>query len=118
MVDKNLKQKIRDRFVAAEKDGHLKVTHAESKKLKNPQTATQYWVTFAPSLALKPNAKKSNDSRTVDPFANPDKELVVTDDVNGDGEYKLLLNKFPVVPEHSLLVTSEFKDQKSAFNAE
>lgn len=114
MIEENLKQKIHDKFVAAKKNGHLKVTHAESKKLKDPQTTTQYWVTFAPSLALKPDAKKDSDSKAEDPFANPDKELVVTEDLNGDGEYKLLLNKFPVVPEHSLLVTSEFKDQRSA----
>lgn len=114
MIEENLKQKIHDKFVAAKKNGHLKVTHAESKKLKDPQTTTQYWVTFAPSLALKPDANKNSNSKAEDPFANPDKELVVTEDLNGDGEYKLLLNKFPVVPEHSLLVTSEFKDQRSA----
>ncbi|CAI4038377.1 hypothetical protein SMKI_04G7210 [Saccharomyces mikatae IFO 1815] len=114
MIGEDLKQKIHDKFVAAQRDGHLKLTRAESRKLKDPLKATQYWVTFAPSLALKSDGKRSNDSKKEDPFANPDQELVVVDDVNDDGEYKLLLNKFPVVPEHSLLVTSEFKDQKSA----
>lgn len=114
MEGDDLKQKVHDTFVAAEKNEHLKLTHAESKKLKDPLTAIQYWVTFAPSLAFKPKARKGDDKRIDDPFANPDKELVVINDVNGDGEYKLLLNKFPVVSGHILLVTSEFKDQQSA----
>ncbi|CAI4056772.1 hypothetical protein N7582_000700 [Saccharomyces uvarum] len=114
MDGKDLKQKVHDTFVAAKKNGHLKLTQAESKKLKDPLTAVQYWVTFAPSLAFKPKGRKGDDTKMDDPFANPDKELIVIDDLNGDGEYKLLLNKFPVVPEHCLLVTSEFKDQQSA----
>lgn len=68
-----------------------------------------YVVTYAPSLASKP---ERGDQPGRNPFADPEPELTVLDNV-ADGEYKLLLNKFPVVPEHTLLVTNEFKQQTS-----
>ncbi|ODV97975.1 hypothetical protein PACTADRAFT_185676 [Pachysolen tannophilus NRRL Y-2460] len=52
---------------------------------------------------------KLENVQKFDPFLNPDKELVVVDDLFSN--YKILLNKFPVSENHFLLVTKNFVKQ-------
>ncbi|CCK70683.1 bifunctional AP-4-A phosphorylase/ADP sulfurylase KNAG_0F00110 [Huiozyma naganishii CBS 8797] len=111
MIAENLKQLIHEKYEGAVANGDLQLTESSVKKAKDKKSGVQYLVTCAPSLSEKP---KGADQSGGDPFADPAPELVVSKDLNGDGEYQLLLNKFPVVPEHVLLATNEFKDQDSA----
>lgn len=112
MIPKNVSELTKETYENALKSGALKLTETESKKLKDSQSAMQYLVSYAPSLADKPESNESENKE--DPFANPEKDLVVLEDLNGDGKYQLLLNKYPVIPEHTLLVTKEFQNQSSA----
>ncbi|KAH9816284.1 HIT-like domain-containing protein [Melampsora americana] len=75
-------------------------------------------IRYAPSLAKKPVSISSSEvpSHTVDPFAPPYiPELLISQSEDSEGEegYVVLLNKFCVVPRHFLLVTKEYKSQKT-----
>ncbi|KAG2732597.1 hypothetical protein G9P44_005014 [Scheffersomyces stipitis] len=47
------------------------------------------------------------------PFAKPEPELTVLDSYGPNEEFKIVLNKFPVVAQHFMIVTKEFKSQDS-----
>lgn len=109
MLPQNLPELISKKYDEAVDNKHLCFTESTTKKLKDAKTGMGYVVSYAPSLASKP---ERGDNPGRNPFAEPEPELTVLENV-AEGEYKLLLNKFPVVPEHTLLVTNEFKQQSS-----
>ncbi|QLL31172.1 hypothetical protein HG536_0B00330 [Torulaspora globosa] len=109
MLPENVADLISKKYEEAVNNGHLCFTESTTKKLKDANSGMNYVVSYAPSLASKP---ERGDQPDKNPFAEPEPELTVVENV-ADGEYKLLLNKFPIVPEHTLLVTNTFKDQKS-----
>lgn len=111
----DLATKVRETYANAAKNGYVHFFQSDSKKLKDPETGVQYMVTHAPSLLKKPE-RGDKEAEKRNPFAEPEPELTVCEDLFGEGEYKLLLNKFPVVPEHLLLVTKEFKPQTSTLS--
>lgn len=47
------------------------------------------------------------------PFADPEPQLTVVPIFGEEKEFRIVLNKFPVVPAHFMLVTREFKSQNS-----
>ncbi|KAH3899543.1 related to 5',5'''-P-1,P-4-tetraphosphate phosphorylase 2 [Saccharomycodes ludwigii] len=110
-IPDNLHEIVQTKYNKALSDGNLVFTKSESKLLKNTDgnTKNQYWVTYAPSLKEKPERKDITDNEKSNPFAKPEPELTVIDDLEGD--YKLLLNKFPIIPNHLLLVTKSFESQ-------
>jgi ATP adenylyltransferase len=73
-----------------------------------PANTTQFQLRFSPALANKPKSKKSSNSKPVDPFENPPKGLFITDIAPS---HFLVLNKFPVIPDHFILATKAFKQQ-------
>lgn len=113
MIAADIAEQIHNQYETAIKNGSLNLTESTSKKLKDSVSGMPYLVNFAPILAEKPESNSSSESNE-DPFENPCDDLIVSKDINEDGSYKLLLNKYPIVPEHTLLVTNEFKDQSSA----
>ncbi|KAL6942680.1 hypothetical protein ACO0RG_001640 [Hanseniaspora osmophila] len=104
----NLNQLVEDKYKDNLAKGNLVFTDTESKTVKNPALGEKYWVTYAPSLNHKP---ERSDEPTKNPFEDPEPELTVVETVNDD--YRLVLNKFPIIPNHLLLVTKEFKSQNS-----
>lgn len=109
MLPENVAELISKKYEEAVSNGHLCFTESTTKKLKDAKSGMNYVVSYAPSLASKP---ERGDQPDKNPFAEPEPELTVVGNV-ADGEYKLLLNKFPIVPEHTLLVTNTLKDQSS-----
>ncbi|EPE35113.1 HIT-like protein [Glarea lozoyensis ATCC 20868] len=63
---------------------------------------------FSPSLANKPKSAKKSTSKPFDPFETPQRGLFVT---NIGLSHYLVLNKFPVIPDHFILATTKFKEQ-------
>lgn len=112
MLPENLSQLVSDTYATAAANGHVQFTESATNKFKDPKTGIQYVVSYAPSLLKKPE-RADQEAKASNPFEKPEPELTVSTDITGDGEYKLLLNKFPVVPEHVLLVTNEYKQQTS-----
>jgi len=68
----------------------------------------QFQLRFSPALANKPKSNKPSNSKPIDPFENPAKGLFVTD---LPPSHFLVLNKFPVIPNHFILATKAFKQQ-------
>ncbi len=68
----------------------------------------QFQLRFPPALASKPKSNKSSNSKPVDPFENPPPGLFITDIAPA---HYLVLNKFPVIPDHFILATKVFKQQ-------
>lgn len=114
MFPSNLSQLIGEKYSNALKDGHLHFTDTTTKKTKDAKSGMPYVLSYAPSLMKKP---ERGDQPERNPFEDPEPELTVLGDI-ADSNYRLVLNKFPIVAEHSLLVTKEFQDQKSPLSPE
>lgn len=69
---------------------------------------TQFQLRFSPALANKPKSNKPSNSKPIDPFENPLNGLFITD---LPPSHFLVLNKFPVIPNHFILATKTFKQQ-------
>ncbi len=76
--------------------------------LQGADQCREFLVRFAPGLASKPKGPKRDGQAHVDPFENPDPDLFIAD---LSIEHFLVLNKFPVMPQHFILATKEFKEQ-------
>ncbi|PMD20322.1 HIT-like protein [Hyaloscypha hepaticicola] len=87
---------VRKQFEAAQASGDL--TFFE----------TRFQLRFSPALANKPKSQKPPNSKPIDPFENPPKGLFITDI---PPSHFLVLNKFPVIPDHFILATKAFKQQ-------
>ncbi|GAV48586.1 hypothetical protein ZYGR_0X00130 [Zygosaccharomyces rouxii] len=114
MFPSNLSQLIGEKYSNALKDGNLHFTDTTTKKTKDAKSGMPYVLSYAPSLLKKP---ERGDQPERNPFEDPEPELTVLGDI-AETNYRLVLNKFPIVAEHSLLVTKEFQDQKSPLNPE
>jgi ATP adenylyltransferase len=68
----------------------------------------QFQLRFSPALANKPKSNKPSNLKSINPFENPSKGLFITD---LPPSHILVLNKFPVVPNHFILATKVFKQQ-------
>lgn len=66
-----------------------------------------YQITLLSSLMHRPE----KGSKENNPFKNPEKELTIADKFGPDDEFKVVFNKFPVVPKHFMMITREFKSQ-------
>lgn len=105
-------------YEKAVQNGHVKYTESSSKKLKDVHSGISYQVTYAPSLQSKPERSDADavdetgsSVAKKDPFQEPEPELTVLEDCASD--YRLVLNKFPVTPNHLILVTKEYMLQTS-----
>ena len=85
----------------------------QSEEVVIKQNVISFIAKLAINLAKKPKAKKSKAFK--DPFMPPFDVGAHVCDLK-DGEYRILLNKFNVVPNHLLIVTSEFVQQSLPLN--
>jgi sulfate adenylyltransferase (ADP) / ATP adenylyltransferase len=76
---------------------------------------TQFQLRFCPALANKPTNNKpplKKDAKPrFDPFANPSPALHIANIPSKSPTHCLVLNKFPVIPEHFIIATLEDKPQ-------
>ncbi|KAL3234246.1 Diadenosine 5',5'''-P1,P4-tetraphosphate phosphorylase 2 [Nakaseomyces bracarensis] len=112
MIPDNVSQLVAQKFVSAKEGGHIHFLDTESTTLKDKDSQMEMLVSYTPNLQKKPEREEAQESKT-DPFASPEPELTVLEDLNEDNQFKLLLNKYPVIPNHVLLVTKEFKHQNT-----
>eukprot|EP01084_Bolivina_argentea_P069282 126092_1 len=84
----------------------------------------KYYICLAENLANKPVMPKNKDTinkkknkKPFDPFAGPFKKGALVCDINKEKTYKLILNKFPVLPYHSLIISTQFIKQTNQLNA-
>lgn len=79
----------------------------------NSANSKQYQLRYCPALAKKPSNLKPEPSSKPkpDPFENPTPELLIAQFPPEKPVYNLILNKFPVIPNHFLLVTKDWQAQ-------
>lgn len=72
---------------------------------------------YSPALANKPktNKPKSASAKPFDPFEDPPPGLYIT---ALPPSHFLVLNKFPVIPDHFILATTDFKQQTDLLEQE
>ncbi|ODV90527.1 hypothetical protein CANCADRAFT_16256, partial [Tortispora caseinolytica NRRL Y-17796] len=87
-----------------------KIVFTTSEPIMINEGPFSFEIRHAPSLANKPlfTPPKKN-APPFDPFSPPEKDLIVEE----LHDYYVLLNKFPLVPEHALLVTKQFVSQNT-----
>jgi ATP adenylyltransferase len=117
---------VRDAFKAAQSNGDLTFYQTQVSVLQcnglsvrprapNSQArfaypdTSQFQIRFSPALANKPKSNKPRDpkEKPVDPFSDPANGLFITDLPS----HNLVLNKFPIIPDHFILATKDFKEQ-------
>ncbi|KAG0646819.1 Diadenosine 5 [Hyphodiscus hymeniophilus] len=97
---------VRDAFKAAQKTGDLTFYQTQVSILQF--NGLPFQVRFSPALAKKPKSNKPRDSKEViDPFADPPEGLFIAHLPS----HNLVLNKFPIIPDHFILATKVFKKQ-------
>lgn len=104
----------------AQRSGHLQPIPTRRETLTDPQTGVRFQLRITDAQDHKEREKASQDrqaaaGRPADPFADPDPELWVADLT--DSHFGLL-NKFPVVDHHLLLVTREYRPQHEPLDGE
>ncbi|KAL1963825.1 hypothetical protein VTN77DRAFT_7756 [Rasamsonia byssochlamydoides] len=97
------------RFTAARDSGHLVFSPTQLTTIQVGGIA--YQLRYCPALAKKPGAKPSSDGPKPDPFQDPPPDLLVAEIPRAQPSHILVLNKFPVIPNHFILATKEYKPQ-------
>ncbi len=97
--------------------GLIPVCTSNTTKALSRLTANipQFQIRFSPALANKPKSAKSPNAKPVDPFEKPPLGLFVSDI---SPSHFLVLNKFPVIPDHFILATKGFKRQTDLLEEE
>jgi sulfate adenylyltransferase (ADP) / ATP adenylyltransferase len=75
---------------------------------------SKFQLRYCPALAVKPKEKVPDWSKPkskADPFANPSPELLVTEIPRDKVSHVLVLNKFPVIPNHFIIATKANRPQ-------
>ncbi|KAK0109891.1 hypothetical protein ONS95_002563 [Cadophora gregata] len=105
---RNLPALVRKQFISAQESGDLTFYATRVSILQCEGLPFQ--LRFSPALANKPKSSKpkSPSSKPFDPFDNPPAGLFIT---SLPPSHFLVLNKFPVIPDHFILATKDFKQQ-------
>jgi len=105
-------RQINDFVHAALACGALEPIDTESRMVEHE--GVPFVVKWVSSQALKPRAAKPGRGSTHNPFEHPEPALTFGDIAPN---HRLLLNKFPVMARHLLIVTRQFEAQETALSA-
>ncbi|CAK9439984.1 uncharacterized protein LODBEIA_P40840 [Lodderomyces beijingensis] len=81
----------------------------EYEKVALGALTVHFQLTLLTSLVHRPESGNRNEN----PFEKPEPELTVVPSFGPAGEFRIVFNKFPVVPMHFLLVTTKFASQNT-----
>lgn len=90
------------------------LVYTKSTQVTDKVNGINFLYTIAPALKKKPTQESFQEPKTqlpISPWLPPEPALTVDDDYRDD--YRIVLNKFAVVPYHFLLITKQFKPQTS-----
>ncbi|KAH3667759.1 hypothetical protein WICMUC_005291 [Wickerhamomyces mucosus] len=119
-LPKDFGKLIESTYDQAFKSGDIVFNESTSEIIEDEETEIQFNLTLATGLAKKPTPEDSPEQikrpKDFNPFLNPDPKLTVI--ANYANKFNILLNKFPITPNHILLTTKEFKSQNSPLSPE
>lgn len=80
----------------------------------------KFQLRYCPALAKKPkaNGPPKSGNKKPDPFENPSSDLLVAKIPRENPSHLLLLNKYPVIPEHFILATKTNEAQSHMLEAD
>lgn len=104
---------VQETYDQAFKDGEVIFSESEPEYFEDNNT--QFILSLLKGLAKKPTQEDEPEQiqrpKDFNPFLDPDPKLTVLS--NFGDEFNILLNKFPITPNHLLLTTKQFKSQNS-----
>ncbi|KAK2865028.1 hypothetical protein FQN49_003982 [Arthroderma sp. PD_2] len=125
-LPEHLSSLVARRFTSAKKAGSLVFSQTEVTSLQSSNVPFQ--LRYCPALAVKPintppqpPSTSSSDAKPkpkIDPFENPHTDLLIAQIPASDPSHILVLNKFPVIPNHFILATKAFKPQTHLLEAD
>ncbi|EEH46420.1 uncharacterized protein PADG_02518 [Paracoccidioides brasiliensis Pb18] len=121
-LTENLSALVARRFAAAKQSGALIFSPTEVTTILVSNIPFQ--LRHCPALAGKPvnNPAHNAEQRTVilklDPFHDPPEDLLITQFPLSEPSHILVLNKFPVIPDHFIIATKAFKPQTDLLEKE
>lgn len=110
-IPENFFEILYEKYDKAIEDGHMKFNgeSVESEyhtlKLGDLQVNLQYNIIH--SLMHRP--EKGDFKKN--PFEDPEPELTIVEDFGDSNQFRIVYNKFPVVPRHIMLLTKQYKPQ-------
>ncbi|PYH35500.1 putative bis(5'-nucleosyl)-tetraphosphatase [Aspergillus neoniger CBS 115656] len=119
-LSESLSSLVSRRFVAARDAGHLIFS---STHLATVHTSSiPYQVRYCPALAKKPTGAPKPDKAPSgpkpDPFQDPSPDLLLAQIPRENPSHVLVLNKFPVIPNHFILATKAWQSQTDLLDKE
>ncbi|KAF3391476.1 Diadenosine 5',5'''-P1,P4-tetraphosphate phosphorylase 2 [Penicillium rolfsii] len=113
-LSENLSALVARRFAAAKDGGSLIFSSTHVSIITTG--GIPYQLRYCPALAMKPKDLKKTPSSgpkppKIDPFENPSPELLLASFPPRSPTHALVLNKFPVIPNHFILATKDWKAQ-------
>ncbi|KAL9110000.1 MAG: hypothetical protein Q9227_005339 [Pyrenula ochraceoflavens] len=107
----NLPSLVARAFTAARQSESLIFSHTELATIQTRQ-GTKFQLRYCPALAKKPTSKTAPTKPKPDPFLNPPSDLLIANlPDNQNPTHILVLNKYPVIPNHFILATHKSKPQ-------
>ncbi|KAJ5085504.1 ATP adenylyltransferase C-terminal [Penicillium argentinense] len=111
-LPENLSALVARRFKAAKDGGHLVFSSTHLSLVT--AAGIPFQLRYCPALAKKPTNLKPEPTPKApkpDPFENPSQDLLIARFPPEKPTHALVLNKFPVIPNHFILATTDWKAQ-------
>ncbi|KAI9806625.1 MAG: hypothetical protein M1825_006082 [Sarcosagium campestre] len=114
----NLPAMVEKKFVQAKSSGSL-IFSITDLAIIRALGLPPFQLRYCPALAFKPEPRKKPDNvKGNNPFEVPDPNLLIAEIPYSKPSHSLILNKYPVIPNHFLLVTKTFREQNSLLERE
>ncbi|EEP76693.1 predicted protein [Uncinocarpus reesii 1704] len=118
----SLRSLVSARFAAARQSGALLFTETElaTIRLSNIPFQLRFCRALAkkPTRSAAPSPKVDGAASRTDPFANPLSDLLIAEIPPSQPSHILVLNKFPIIPNHFILATKDFQPQDHLLDKE
>ncbi|KAJ5291044.1 ATP adenylyltransferase C-terminal [Penicillium angulare] len=113
-ISENLSALVARRFASAKAGNNLVFSQTHLSLVT--AAGIPYQLRYCPALAKKPSNLKPETGPgpkppKPDPFQDPSPELLIAHFPPGNPSHALVLNKFPVIPNHFILSTKEWRAQ-------
>ncbi|KAL1863209.1 bifunctional AP-4-A phosphorylase/ADP sulfurylase [Paecilomyces lecythidis] len=118
-LPENLSTLVARRFTAAKEANQIVFSKTQLTTLH--ASGVPYQLRYCPALAKKQNQAPKPDEKKApkpDPFENPSPDLLIAEIPRDQPRYALVLNKFPVIPNHFILATKAWKSQTDILEKE
>ncbi|KAG8626157.1 hypothetical protein KVT40_006558 [Elsinoe batatas] len=106
---------VRSRYNRARQNASLTLTETQLAILQlSDQSKHNFQLRYCPALQKKPTQQKpeqTKDKKKFNPFEKPDTDLLIAEIPAGQATHSLVLNKYPIIPNHFILATKDFAEQ-------